>query len=754
MRLLFSIFVLTLSVGLFAQKGEEGETLSPLRYNHVLIEQHDSDQAKNVDGLFVYQYDTIKVPNGKGLYDDFTTNKFKPVNAQPGDPQVTDTSWFHLYRSGVPDTLGMEYIDDTTYYYEVTIVTGSGGQDSLVYDTVAIPWVEVEIYDLCTYPPAMYLDTLWPNTSYIDSMHTAVSPDLPFSDPNPDFEQDSVLVYKVATTILDTGYLWIDNYVYRNNTYAVDPPSYGVATFDGLDRLGYPYDFTTISSGDNDYLTSVPLDLALKEDDITPWLASDSLELSFWYQPQGFGNEPESSDSLVLQFWSPSDEQWSTVWLAEGIPLDTFRRASVKIISVNYLDNGFQFRFVNYGAQNGSLDHWHVDFIQIKSNAINDETLQEIAIQYPVNTLLKEYTAMPWTHYKVDPEVNMLDSVNLDLVNSWTLAVSANTAKYDVSENGVPLSTVFADNATYTVPAGEKVSIPIDVFQDASWFVYDTTISDTSAFFDVDFNFTGGVFLTKSNETYSLRQRFSNFYSYDDGTAEAAYGITGTQPQLAYRFSSPISDSLYALKIHFEPSVNDVSIDPFILMVWDNSGSGGTPGNVIYEEPLLATPEYNIGVNGFYTYELSEKVPISGTYYVGWKQTTTSRLNVGFDKNIDHQDKIYYNVSGTWANTSYQGSLMIRPLFSAAQPTGWVGVEEELFSASLFPNPTHSLIQVELSQEGSFTCELIDLNGRLLHQETITNRGRIDLGSFQSGIYLLKVSDKLGNFTTVKVIRE
>ena len=481
---------------------------------------------------------------------------------------------------------------------------------------------------------------------------------------------------------------------------------------------------------------------------------SDSLELSFWYQPQGLGNEPELNDSLVLQFWSPSDEEWASVWFAQGSPLDTFKRASIKIRTVNYLMSGFQFRFMNYGALNGSLDHWHIDFVQLKSNAINDETLQEVAILYPVNTMLKEYTAMPWKHFKESPESNMLDSVNLRVANSWTLSVAANTTKYDVSESGTMLTTVFADNATSSVAARGKLSIPIDVYQDAAWFYYDTAVSDTSAFFDVDFNFTGGVFLTKSNETFSLKQTFTNFYAYDDGTAEAAYGITGTQPKLAYRFTTPLSDSLFAVKIHFEPSVNDVSLDPFILMVWDNAGPGGTPGNVIYEEPLLTTPKYNLGVNGYYVYQLSEKVLLNGTFYVGWKQTTSSRLNVGFDKNIDNQDKIYYNVSGTWANTSYQGSLMLRPMFDGAQPTGWVSNDDYKLFATAYPNPALSYLHITMAETGSFEYQLIDLNGRVLVQNKFVNRAQISVDSYAAGIYMLKVSDKMGNFTILKVIIE
>lgn len=752
MRLILTITIIIIYSKAYNQKEGGNELLSPLGFNHVLSGMENGGPTKNVDGLFYYEYDTLKLPEGKGLIDDFTTNKFKPINAQPGDPLVNDTSWFHLYRLGVPDAMGSEYMFDTTYYTLIDTVVGFGF-DSLVYTNVAFGSIEVLVYDLCSYPPTSYLDTVWPNSAYIDSVWPTSTIVVPFTDPSPDLEQDSVIVYKVATSVLDTGYLWIDKFAYLNNTYAIDPPSYGVVTFDGLNEVGYPYNFISTSAGKGDYLTSVPIDLALRTDG-TPWGVSDSLELSFWYQPQGLGNEPELNDSLVLQFWSPSDQVWASVWFAQGAPLDTFKRASIKIRTVNYLLSGFQFRFINYGALNGSLDHWHIDFVQLKSNAINDETLQEVAIQYPVNTMLKEYTSMPWKHFKESPESNMLDSVNLRLANSWTLSVAANTTKYDVSESGTMLTTVFADNATSSVAARGKLSIPIDVYQDAAWFYYDTAVSDTSAFFEVDFNFTGGVFLTKSNETFSLKQTFTNFYAYDDGTAEAAYGITGTQPKLAYRFTTTLSDSLFAVKIHFEPSVNDVSLDPFILMIWDNDGPGGTPGNVIYEEPLLKTPKYNLGVNGYYVYELSEKVLLNGTFYVGWKQTTSSRLNVGFDKNIDNQDKIYYNVSGTWANTSYQGSLMLRPMFDGAQPTGWVSNEDVRLLARAYPNPSSSYLYLEMAETGSFEYQFMDLNGRVLDQNKFVNGTQIAVQGYAAGIYMLKVLDKMGNFTILKVIKE
>src|SRR5690606_4842121 len=75
--------------------------------------------------------------------------------------------------------------------------------------------------------------------------------------------------------------LWQDIQVYVNSNYPINPPSYGVATFDGLDSTGYPYDFSSSTSwGIADSLTSHPIDLTT---------INDSVYLSFQYQPQGNG---------------------------------------------------------------------------------------------------------------------------------------------------------------------------------------------------------------------------------------------------------------------------------------------------------------------------------------------------------------------------------------------------------------------------------------------------------------------------------
>ncbi|HRP59618.1 MAG TPA: hypothetical protein PK833_04935, partial [Vicingus sp.] len=55
------------------------------------------------------------------------------------------------------------------------------------------------------------------------------------------------------------------------------------------------------------------------------------------------------------------------------------------------------------------------------------------------------------------------------------------------------------------------------------------------------------------NDTVVSYQVFSNYYSYDDGSAEAGYGIEGVGAKLANQFTIKKSDTLVGIRIYFNP---------------------------------------------------------------------------------------------------------------------------------------------------------------------------------------------------------
>ena len=128
---------------------------------------------------------------------------------------------------------------------------------------------------------------------------------LPFLD---DFSKDNI--YPDAS-------LWLDSNAFINRDYPITPPTLGVATLDGASKTGCPYD--TIITGAGSYpadtLTSKPINLSSLPSD-------SSVVLSFFWQAKGRGNDPENSDSLILQFRNPSDSNnttaWRNIWYKNG----------------------------------------------------------------------------------------------------------------------------------------------------------------------------------------------------------------------------------------------------------------------------------------------------------------------------------------------------------------------------------------------------------------------------------------------------
>ena len=70
-----------------------------------------------------------------------------------------------------------------------------------------------------------------------------------------------------------------------------------------------------------------------------------------------------------------------------------------------------------------------------------------------------------------------------------------------------------------------------------------------------------------------MKQKFRDWYSYDDGTAEAAYGLNVSGGQIAYKFENIISDTIYAVDIYFDHNIEDLSSSEFQILVFDDNAT-------------------------------------------------------------------------------------------------------------------------------------------------------------------------------------
>ncbi len=687
---------------------------------------------------FIYEY----LPQELPLEDDFSTDRTRHLDAQGGQPGVTLTAtYFHLEVGGV-STAVMAYVLDTTFTYTFDI----SDPDSMVVDTAANAPVMVTVFDLDVVPPTDTTMEGWPAFNVYDTLGAGSF----IEDLTPDLLQDSLFVYTVAADTrtydqdgtLVPQILWQDDYAYVNRTYPVDPPTIGVATFDGLDRTGFPYDVTTaLPYGECDRLTSVPIDLQ--------YPAGDSIYLSFLYQPQGLSGDDivQVQDSLVLEFYKPDDDEWVQVWQADYTALQPFEQVMVPIVDMGYLKPDFQMRWRNYGTRSGALDQWHLDYVRLGRNRNFDDTvLVDVAFVMPESSLLQVYTSVPFAKFSASPASYMASSVDLTMKN---LDIPPNdkfiTWGYVSDIDGAPAPPFLAcdgygnniiNNAGTTFQSTHPVnSSPCN-------FVYDPALSTDAAFWRTSYWLDCTPNNIAYNDSMSFVQEISNYYAYDDGSAEAGYNLNTAGAMVAVQFDTQGGDSLRAVRMYFDPifSENDPTDGSFLITVW----SSLNPVNQVFQNFSYSSPTYRFdGPNKFVEFPLDETIFVQGTFYVGWVQTDAIKMNVGFDKNRNNQDKIFYKVSGPFANTSFEGSLMLRPVMvSAVDP--WAAVPEVPVTDALvlYPNPAGEEVFIRYAgTEQAATVELIDATGRMVDRAAFRTNTPISVSGMAPGVYLVRVLD-------------
>ncbi|MCX6252036.1 MAG: T9SS type A sorting domain-containing protein [Bacteroidetes bacterium] len=571
---------------------------------------------------------------------------------------------------------------------------------------------------------------------------------------------------------------WVDRFAFVNTDYPLFPIDLGVVTLDAINDSGYIYPDaipgpTTFIA---DHLTSryirmdsvfTPVSRALQP--------SDSIYLSFYYQPEGRGMKPSPTDSLVLQFLlspafdsiTPTDttsipERWITVWTSPGMALDTFyliNNVYFKRVMIPIVDSGkffkkyFSFRFFNYVSLASSsqpswqsnTDIWNLDDIYLNLGRTRNDTIRrEIRFIDRAPSLLKNYESMPYPQYCNNPTNEMADSVYILLTNRDTV-LHYGTYKYFVNQSGGSFTTSYSND---TVKLNSFYKYGLNSQRPQIPFLFPILGSD-SASFQVMHTIKNNEAAPIYADTIIGYQNFYNYFAYDDGTPEAGYGLKGTGAMLAYKFNLNKSpDTLRAIRIFFNRTLSDANQQFFLLTVWNDNN--GNPGDTIYSRvEYVRLPDT---LDMFTTFLLEVPVRISGTFYIGTIQTTDDNLNIGFDMYDDAHDKILYNADGEWLTSSYPGALLMRPVIGKPLPVGIAETQKQDNLLRIYPNPNNT---------GKLTVCLSETTGQKNHPAsmiTIRNmvgqlvlstdfKESIILPDLPAGIYVLSVGN-LTNGTT------
>jgi len=552
--------------------------------------------------------------------------------------------------------------------------------------------------------------------------------------------------------------LWMDLYVFINNNYPIQPRSNGVATFDALDADGNVYKNTS-ATFPADTLTSCPIDLG--ESNV------HNVYMSFFYQPQGYGDAPDPGDSLTVQFKSSIAGKWRTVWSTPGTTVHPFKQVLLPVDG-EYLYKGFQFRFVNYVSleqdrfntgKKGNVDHWHVDYVRLdKSRHENDTAMYDVAMIAPMKSLIKGYHSIPWNQFELFFIAGRLkDSVGMTYRNNHNRGhrVSRYFAITDVYKN---ITYPFSPGGDENIGTGEIMTFrqPVNIsdpFESAS---VDSVLFELKGYLETDFDDR------KENDTVRYYQFFKNYFARDDGIPESGYGYIGYNAQgcaIACRYETLMPDTLQAIKIYFNPTFDDVTTKyRFKIAVWrDNSG---VPGERIY----LSSKEYSPKTTGQFTRFILDKpvyVTNRSNYWIGWVQVTTGFLNVGFDRNYNDKGNLWYN-NGTWRQDINDGTLMIRPVFGKRKDFPTPAKEPAMTANTrlkIYPNPASQHIRIELETEAAiafwdYDVEIYGITGQL-HYRAPYSGNDIDVSGFEPGFYLVRmIHRKSGKTHVQKVVVE
>jgi hypothetical protein len=544
--------------------------------------------------------------------------------------------------------------------------------------------------------------------------------------------------------------LWEDRYIYVNNTMGVNPVSRGVATFDALNERGLPYNDSNANGAViADSLTCKPIDLS-------GYKPADSLYLSFYYQPQGNGFNPEIGDSLMLFLRrNTNTSAWVKVWSVPGNTLQPFKQVMIPIVAEDYFYDAFQFRFVNRATMRDNDDHWHLDYIRLNSGrSIGDTIINDVAFSKEPSHILNDFTNMPYHQFLADPG-RELAGQHTATVNNHTPNAQTITYNYIATEQ-VTGNFLASGNAS-------SMSVGPYTYQDFGYPVYNANIPGTGGYQRAVFenkyyiNPVAGD-NNRQNDTIVRNQTFENYLAYDDGTAEISYYIdqSPTLPgKIAVEFHLNQPDTIKGLAIYFGRQLP--LYKPFSIAVYRRLGVNGGPGDdLVYQEDDLI-PGY-LRNDNFYVYKFKTPVVLSaGTFYIGTIQPALSNsdsLYIGFDVNRVGANHLYYNIYGAWRPSGFSGALMIRPIIGPIIASGVPHTRREGSPWYISPNPTHSHAIITYSLEGSADYLVYNMEGRIVRRGIVSSGDRIDISALQPGIYFIKLIKEGISDMPVQIIKD
>lgn len=549
--------------------------------------------------------------------------------------------------------------------------------------------------------------------------------------------------FSTAKTLSPNTRYWLPGSgVYVNNTLTSTHPSVNVATFDGLNVNGVPYNLVNpLTQGYTDTLTSQPVNLNGK-------VAADSVYLSFYWAAKGLGELPDSSDFLQVEFFSKT-QGWVPVWTQLGYKVDTlFHQQFISIKDPNYLHDAFQFRFRSYGRSSGPYDTWHLDYVYLNTKrSVKQPYLFDVAMRKSVSNILKKYTAMPLRQYRVNPAAATADSVKTDVVNHFN-NFNVLTSTYTLTD--AQRGTEFARNVQRSiyVEALKSQSLRVKIAPVNAAASVDS-LHLISKFFVATTDTIPGANL-KTNDTITAKVALTDYFAYDDGSAEYGVQVNQKLGKVAVQYVLAKADTIGGVRMSMVSFNKDISGQGFTIQIYNNKG--GKPDQIVAQRSVAV--RYPAVRDGFIDYAFVTPVAVPDTFYVGWLQINDQPVTVGFDRNsLLGRNAVFYNLGTEWAKeTALKGSIMIRPYLGKKAQGVITGNEPaDQINAIFYPNPAKG--EVRWKNKSLKKIEIYSTGGNLVHSlAPVRDQQSAPVDHLNQDIYIFKATDGKRSFVQKMLI--
>ncbi len=569
---------------------------------------------------------------------------------------------------------------------------------------------------------------------------------------------------KQWNSVLSTG-------VYVNATLAINPPTYRVVTFDGLDNLGQ---FYGDGQGITDQLYSDTLDLS-------EFSEANDIYLTFYWQAGGNVEKPDVGDSIRLQFYNPSADTangrpWEKLWSKQGsdnLATTTFTQEYFKI-EQRFLTSSAIFRFQSFGDEDGPFDAWHLDYIYMDKNRTEEEIIEngydDAAFTNDVSSFLLPFSSMPVHQFLLNNDLIENQQTSLTYLNQLPPDPITEDSILNLYGAEITYTLEILINSQFLVDDREKSAgilsndlnfidltlgltdpnnpLELNELDFTPLAQFDSVVLESTVYLlpnrvgtsvlDED-----GIIDLTINDTIRNQYLFHDFYSYDDGTAEYAVGVNERGDQVGVQFWVEEPDTLTHIDIYFPNIAPSSEGETLTLRIYKNL----TDQFPMRSEPINITTGAEI--NEFTSYQLSRPLIVTDTFYITYEQDANQYIGVGFDRsNPEASQYIYENITDEWVrNERIQGALMIRPVFKKVEDFT-LGAPDETRKPLVFPNPTHGIIKISSNYQW---VHLRSISGQLLRSESMNDLH--DFSEFAPGLYLLSIVNETETTTQKLVLK-